>query len=126
MEEASIQIDQKSSLASPQSMVSVDPSPTMASVSSEVEEASVKTDQIPSPAKGLLRQGFLGLRTASPSPSLTLVVKEDYSTSSQKMGPPMAESHFGHTALMAAHPGFSGGSSLGAAKFFFDKSKGFY
>jgi hypothetical protein len=95
-------------------MVSVDPSPAVASL--EVEEAPVRTDWIPSAAKGLLRQEFLGFRTASPSPSSTLATKEDYSTSSQKMGLPMAESQTGHTALMAAHRGFSGGSSLGAAK----------
>ena len=90
MEEASVKADRKLYPTSPQSMVSVDPSPAVASL--EVEEALVRTARIPSMAKGLLRQEFLGFRTASPSPSSTLAAKEDYSTSSQKMGLPMAES----------------------------------
>jgi hypothetical protein len=54
------------------SMVSVEPS-VVALVSPVVEQAPVKTDSIPSSAKGLLRRGFLGSRTASPS---SLEVKE--------------------------------------------------
>ena len=55
--------------ASSQSMVSADPSVSPKdSISLTVEEASVKTNQKPSPVKGMLRQGFFGLRTVAPSP----------------------------------------------------------
>jgi hypothetical protein len=105
-------------------MVSADPyvSP-MDSVSPAVEEAFVKTDQKPSPVKGMLRRGFFGLRTVAPSllkvkkaSSLTLAAREDFSSSSQKMGPLRAESQASFTVSTTAHPGFSSGSSSRAAK----------
>ena len=74
-----------------------------------VEEAPIKIDRKPSPAKGLLRQGFLGSRNASPSSlevkqsQLTWTAKEDSFTSSQKMGPPITESQASHTVSKFAH-----------------------
>jgi hypothetical protein len=88
-----------------------------------VEEAPGKTDQKPYSARGLLRRGFLGSRTASPSSlevkevsSLTRTGKENSFTSSKKMGPPITESQANHTISKVAHKGLSDGSSLGAAE----------
>ena len=114
--------DRKPSPATGWSMVSVEPS-AAALVFLAVEEAPGKIDQKPSSAKGLLRQGFLGSRTASPSSlevkevsSLTRTGKEDSFTLSQKMGPPITESQASHTVSKVAHKGLSDGSSLGAAE----------
>jgi hypothetical protein len=85
----------------------------VASVSLEVEEPPFKTDRKSSPTKGLLRQGFIRSRIASP-PSSTLAVEEDFSTSSQVMSSPIAKSLA--NVSMAALPRLSGGSFLGAAK----------
>ena len=80
---------------------------------SGVEEPTFKTDWKSSPAKGLLRQGFLGSRTTSPSPSSTLAIEEDFSTS-QVMGSPIEKSLA--NVSMAALLGLFCGSSLGAAE----------
>ena len=47
---------------------------------------------------------------------MTLVAKEDFSSSSQKMGPLTAKSQASFTVSTAAHPGFSSGFSSRAAK----------
>jgi hypothetical protein len=86
----------------------------VAFVSLKVEEPPFKTNWKSSPAKGLLQWGFFGLRIASPSPSSTLAVEEDSSTSYQIMGSPMAESLA--NVSMAALPELSGGSSSRVAE----------
>jgi hypothetical protein len=91
-------------LASSYNMVSADLYVSLVvSFSPAVEEAFVKTDLL-SPVKGMLRRGFFWAKNCCSS------------SSSQKMGPPTAESRASFTVPMATHQGFSGGSSLGAAE----------